>query len=233
MLEDKPDQNSSHDQEILDALAKDAEELKVKLKYGSDASGVTAGQSIEGTDPIIDQESTNISGVVEAVSFDSLENLIPSEDRLQDLSSQQSNTPSELSTQAAQTKDPEVLVGGSGGDAFVYDASGADLLQTGPIEDSLAYFDSSVDLSDLNVVSMDAVNLDSALDNFLNVSVADVERLSEDGHLTISRETTEGVNLQGEWIQGESTDGYTTYISGDVSVSIDDAIVDAGGVFII
>jgi len=96
--------------------------------------------------------------------------------------------------------------------------------------DSLAIFDSAIDLGVINPVTSEALDLDTMLNNFLSISPEDVLIISDSHHLTIDGDVTDIVNLEGTWVQTDVTDGYTNYTSGEASISIDNSIVDAGGV---
>ena len=138
----------------------------------------------------------------------------------------------ESSTMAQADSSQDQLVGGTGEDTFIYDIGDVSLGDTTG-EDNLAIFDSSVDLGNLNPVSNESLNLDQALDDFLTLSSEDVINMSDDHHLTITGDAKDVINLEGEWSKEDSIDGFTNYTSGDASISIENTIVDAGGVNII
>ena len=133
-------------------------------------------------------------------------------------------------TQKSDTQEDGTLIGDTGDDAFVYEEDSF-VEFGGDVSESLEIFDSSIDLGSLNPVSVDPINLESALDTHLSLSVSDVQNISSSGYLTIESETTDRIDLKGDWTQGESADGYTVYTSGESTISIDDSIVQAGGVY--
>lgn len=124
------------------------------------------------------------------------------------------------------------LVGGSGEEAFVYhDVSG--FQSSGDSFDNLEIFDNALDLGSLNPIAMSGVNLEEALDTYLSFSPQDVQNLSSTGHLYIEGGVTEQITLKGDWIQGESHNGYTVYTAENSMISVDNSIVDSGGVHIV
>lgn len=128
------------------------------------------------------------------------------------------------------TSSTDQLIGGSGEDSFVFDNTHS--LQNTSY-DNLAIFDSTVDLGGINPVSVETINIETALDNYLNISAQDVQNMSSEGHIVVDGSANDIINLQGEWVRGDSVDGYTQYTSGESSISVDDTIVNAGHVNIV
>lgn len=125
-----------------------------------------------------------------------------------------------------------ILVGGDEDAPFVYDVSESGVKEHAPSETSLRS-DPTVNLEEINPISIEYLNLDAALSNAINLSADRVYSMSDTHHITIEGCAYDQVNLEGDWAVQNNEYGYTTYISDQASVSIDNDIVHAGGVHIV
>ena len=127
----------------------------------------------------------------------------------------------------------DTLLGGSGDDVIVFDQFDS-VVKGGSGYDTLMVSDESLDLSDFGGLQFEEINLDEAIESLLTLDSDSVKSMTDgDNELKIVGNEEDTVQLDGDWQQGESIDGFTSFTNDGATVMVDDNIVDSGNVTVV
>ncbi|WP_310734336.1 Ig-like domain-containing protein [Ideonella livida] len=125
----------------------------------------------------------------------------------------------------------DILRGGAGNDTLVFDANDP-VIDGGTGTDTLEVSSGNLDLTALTngvITSIEVIDLkQGAPASTLTLNAADVAALNGDASVTVEGDASDAVALQGNWTQGATAGGYTTYtlegstvvVDADIPVSI-------------